>query len=307
MSATTENGVARIQWLGNTEVSEVPVEFLSRFRSPKPARIVATPAPVLWDAASITDAPLRIDFELVMNSDEDVHQWLSTVAIYGFALVTGTPSTAAATEGLVRRVGYVRETIFGGFWVFTDDLSKADLAYTTTHLSSHTDGTYSHDAPGLQMLHCLNFDGTGGDSTLVDGFKIAEVLRSTQPELFDALSTIAIPGQYIGDGAHLMAARPVFRHDHNGTLVQVSYNNSDRAPFLLPADDMARLYNALRAFDNLANSTAMQWRQVLRPGEALLFDNWRALHGRYAYTGNRTMCGAYLNHEDFESRLRTAR
>jgi trimethyllysine dioxygenase len=50
----------------------------------------------------------------------------------------------------------------------------------------------------------------------------------------------------------------------------------------------------------------MQWRQVLRPGDALLFDNWRTLHGRCAYAGKRTMCGAYLNHEDFESRLRTA-
>ena len=305
-SATTDNGLARIHWHGNGEVSEVPVEFLRRFRSPNAARIAATPIPVLWDASSIADAGLRIDYEVVMNTDEGVDQWLSTVAVYGFALVTGTPATAEATEALIRRVGYVRETIFGGFWVFTDDLSKADLAYTTTHLSSHTDGTYSHDAPGLQMLHCLHFDGTGGDSTLVDGFKIADVLRSTQPELFEVLSTVAIPGQYIGDGAHLMAARPVFRHDHTGTLVQVSYNNSDRAPFLLPPDEMARLYTALRAFDQLANSPSMQWRQVLAPGEALLFDNWRALHGRYAYAGKRTMCGAYLNHEDFESRLRIA-
>ena len=48
----------------------------------------------------------------------------------------------------------------------------------------------------------------------------------------------------------------------------------------------------------------MQWRHILRPGDALLFDNWRVLHGRHAYTGKRTLCGAYLNHEDFESRLR---
>ena len=304
-SATTDNNVARIHWQGNAEVSEVPLDFLHRFRSPTPARIAAAPHPVLWDGSTIADAPLDIAYELVMDSAEGVRQWLSIVATYGFALVTDTPATAEATEGLIRRVGYVRETIFGGFWQFTDDLAKADLAYTTLHLASHTDGTYSHDAPGLQMLHCLHFDGTGGESTLVDGFKIADLLRSTQPELFEVLSSVAIPGQYIGDGSHLMSARPVFRHDHNGTLVQVSYNNSDRAPFLLPPDDMARLYSALRAFDQLANKPEMQWSQVLRPGQALLFDNWRALHGRHAYTGRRTMCGAYLNHEDFESRLRT--
>jgi trimethyllysine dioxygenase len=306
-SATTVDGVARISWRGSDDISEVPVEFLRRFRAPRTASTVMPVQPVLWDAASIADAPVRVEHDFVMAGEDGLRRWLSIVATYGFAIVTGTPTTAAATEALIRRIAYVRETIFGGFWEFTADLAKADLAYTTTYLSAHTDGTYSNDAPGLQMLHCLSFDGTGGESTLVDGFKIAEVLRTTEPEIFETLSTTAIPGQYIGDGSHLMAARPVFRGDHNGTLVQVSYNNSDRAPFLLPADDMARLYAALRAFDQLANRESMQWKHVLKPGEALLFDNWRTLHGRHAYSGRRTMCGAYLNHEDFESRLRTTR
>ncbi len=304
-AATVVDGVVRLMWHGLAEASEVPVEFLHLFRSPQAARIAAAPRPVLWDGAALGQAPLEVPYEAVMQSEEGVRRWLSTIATYGFAVVTGTPATAVATEALIRHVGYVRETIFGGFWEFTADLSKADMAYTNLHLSAHTDGTYSHDAPGLQMLHCLSFDGAGGDSTLVDGFKIADVMQSTEPELFEVLCDVAIPAQYIGDGAHLVAARPVFRHDHNGTLVQVSYNNSDRAPFLLPADEMAQLYAALRAFDNLANDESMQWRHVLRPGEALLFDNWRVLHGRRAYTGTRTMCGAYLNHEDFESRLRT--
>ena len=189
-SATADNGVARITWIGNTEVSEVPLDFLSRFRSPTAARIAATTRPVLWDGASIANAPLHVDYQRVMAGDEGVHQWLSIVATYGFAIVTGTPATTEATEALIRRVSYVRETIFGGFWEFTADLSKADLAYTNVHLSSHTDGTYSHDAPGLQMLHCIYFDGTGGESTLADGFKIAEVLRETEPELFGVLSSV---------------------------------------------------------------------------------------------------------------------
>ena len=303
-TVTADHDVARLTWSAD-DVSELPVEFLRRFRAPQPARISAVPTPLLWDAATIADQPIRVEFDAVMDSDAGLRQWLSTVATYGFAIVTGAPATATATESLIRRIAYVRETIFGGFWEFTADLSKADMAYTNLHLSAHTDGTYCHDAPGLQMLHCLYFDGTGGESTLVDGFQIAAQLRASDPALFDVLSSVSIPGQYIGDGAHLMAARPVLRHDHNGALVQVSYNNSDRAPFLLPPDEMAQLYTALRAFDHLANSDSMQWRHVLQPGEALLFDNWRVLHGRHAYTGKRTMCGAYLNHEDFESRLRT--
>ena len=79
-------------------------------------------------------------------------------------------------------------------------------------------------------------------------------------------SSVAVPGQYIGDGSHLVAARPVFRHDDTGALVQVSFNNADRAPFLLPADEMKRFYDAMRAFEARANDHRMQWRRVLSPG-----------------------------------------
>ena len=262
---------------------------------------------VLWDAEIIHERWPSIDHDVVMTDDHGLAAWLELIAVYGFAVVTGTPPTVEATEALARRVGYVRETIFGGFWDFQADLSKADTAYTNLELLPHTDGTYSHDAPGLQLLHCLAFDGEGGESTMVDGFRIASELRAGQPDLYDVLSTVQVPGQYIGDGSHLMAARPVFRHDHRGALVQVSFNNADRAPFLLPPDEMDAFYEALRAFEAIANDHSMQWRKVNRPGSAMLFDNWRVLHGRAAYTGHRHLCGAYLNHEDFESRRRLLR
>ncbi len=309
-SVSIDGGDIVISWSDETEPSRLPIAFLATFAVPAPARAAVTSprtlwAHSLWNDSSGTSAP-GVDYERIMNSEAGLAEWLGAVAEFGFAFATGTPATAEATEALVRRVAYVRETIFGGFWEFTADLSKADTAYTNLELRPHTDGTYSHDAPGLQVLHCLNFDGTGGLSTMVDGFAIAQELRSTQPEHYITLSTVAIPGQYIGDGSHLMAARPVFRHDHTGTLVQVSFNNYDRAPFLLPADEMTALYDAVRAFDQLANDPDRQWRHVLAPGEAMLFDNWRVLHGRTSYTGVRRMCGAYLNHEDFESRIRLA-
>ena len=40
--------------------------------------------------------------------------------------------------------------------------------------------------------------------------------------------------------------------------------------------------------------------------DMLIWDNWRVLHGRTAYTGHRHLCGAYVNREDYESRLRLA-
>jgi trimethyllysine dioxygenase len=257
---------------------------------------------VLWSSGSVHTS--TVSYADVMSSEQGVMKWLTHTLQHGFCIVEGTPVDAASTEGLLRRIAYVRETIFGGFWEFRPDQALADSAYTNQELRGHTDGTYSHDAPGVQLLHCLEFDGTGGESTLVDGFAVARRLAAETPELFEVLSTVAIPGRYIGEGASLLAARPVFRHDHTGRLVQVSFNNYDRAPFLLDEHDQIEFYDAIRAFDQLVNDPTMQWRHVLQPGQALLLDNWRVLHGRAAFTGDRRMCGGYVNREDVESRLR---
>lgn len=302
LSCSVEDGDLVVAWDVLEPPSRVPVSFLRTHRLARAARGMLDLPVTLWNASSINTP--TVAFDDVMKTDSGVAQWLGRTLQYGFCIVEGTPATAEDSEALIRRVGYVRETVFGGFWEFQPDLSKADTAYTTLELRGHTDATYSHDAPGFQLLHCLEFDGSGGESTIVDGFAVARRIEAEAPEAFEVLSTVAVPGQYIGDGAHLMSARPVFRHDHTGRLVQVSFNNYDRAPFLLDETDMVAFYDAIRLFDEIVNEPSMQWRHVLRPGEALLFDNWRVLHGRAAFTGLRRMCGGYLNREDVDSKLR---
>lgn len=303
-SAAVTNGDLTVEWSDGSTPSTLPISFLDRYRLPRPARAAVDISPTLWDSSFINDHLPTVPYEAVVQSDDGVAEWLAKTAEFGFCLAVGTPPTAAASEALLRRIGYVRETIFGGMWEFTADLTKADTAYTNLELRPHTDGTYSHDAPGVQLLHCLHFEGTGGESTMVDAFAIAARMKMDCPEHHATLATVQVPGQYIGDGSHLIAARPVLRHDHTGQLVQVSFNNYDRAPFLLPEAEMIAFYDALRAFDTIANDPAMQWRHVLEPGEAMLFDNWRVLHGRVAYSGVRRLCGGYVNREDVESRLR---
>lgn len=301
-SVSVLGGDIAIEWHDRPS-SHLPVEFLLAHRNPTmPGEL--DDERVLWDRDSIADQWPEVAHDAVMDDDAAVADWLGHVARFGFCIVTGTPPTVAATEALVRRVGYVRETIFGGMWDFQADLAKADTAYTNLELRPHTDGTYSADAPGLQLLHCLAFDGTGGESTMVDGFRVAAQLRVAEPELYDVLATVEVPGRYVGDGAHLVARRPVLRHGRDGLLEQVSFNNADRAPFSLPPDEMRAFYGALRAFGQRVDDERLQWRRVIRPGEAMLFDNWRVLHGRLAYTGHRHLCGGYVNREDFLSRRR---
>ena len=157
--------------------SVLPVAFLAEHRHPRAARATVDVPVTLWNAASLTTP--TVEYDAVMADDEGVALWLSRLLQYGFCIVTGTPATGAATEALLRRVAYIRDTIFGAFWEFEADMAKADTAYSTLELRGHTDSTYSHDAPGAQLLHCLRFKGTGGESTIVDGFAIARRIPSS--------------------------------------------------------------------------------------------------------------------------------
>jgi trimethyllysine dioxygenase len=296
-----------VEWAADIDTTRVPLSFMADIAArgcdhvgePQDAEHATT----LWDRDTIERGWPTVAYEEVINDDRALARWLGLIHRYGFAFATGTPASMEATQRLLERVGYVRETIFGGMWDFQADMAMADTAFTNLELLPHTDGTYSHDAPGLQMLHCLVFDGTGGESTMVDGFAAAERLRGESEEHYRTLSTVRVPGQYVGDGSHLIAHRPPLRHE-GGRVVQVSFNNADRAPFLLPPDEMNSFYDAIDHFETIVNDPAMQWRKVIRPGDAMLFDNWRVLHGRCAYTGLRRLCGGYVNREDFESRRR---
>lgn len=258
----------------------------------------------LWRGDRLTGEGPSVSYASVMAGSEGLAAWLEAIRRDGYCFVEGVPATAVETEALARRIAYVRETIFGGFWVFSANMAHADTAYTTGTIGPHTDGTYVEDAPGLQMFHCLEFAGEGGESLLVDGFRVAADLRREDPEAYALLSRVEVPGQYLEEGVHLRAARPVLRHDATGRLVQVSFNNHDRAPFLLPEPDMSAFYRALGAFWRKLEDPGYQLRTHLVPGRALIFDNWRVLHGRLAYVGRRTLSGCYLNREDFDSRRR---
>jgi trimethyllysine dioxygenase len=65
--------------------------------------------------------------------------------VYGFCFVKGIPPTPEATEALIRRISFIRETHYGGFWDFTADLKHGDLAYSDKELRGHTDTTYFTD------------------------------------------------------------------------------------------------------------------------------------------------------------------
>ena len=298
-TASVDGDNIRVVWPDDTTDSILPISML-RAVSGRSAGIERT----LWrDQRDVAMA--KISYAEVTGSDTGLSAWLADISRYGVGLVTNAPPEMGSVEALTKRIGYVRHTIFGGTWTLQAGLSEhADSAYGTSTLEPHTDGTYSHDAPGLQLFVCAERTGDGGESVVVDGFAAAQHLRDNDPAAFETLSTTSVPAHYIEDGVHLVAKRPTIRLDESGNLRQVTFNNYDRAPFALAPDEMEEWYRAYGAFHALVSDPSSWFTKYLTPGDALIIDNWRCLHGRLAFTGTRVFHGAYLNHEDLESSLR---
>ncbi len=306
----------KVEVIANSQelaVDWLPEGHASRFDAAWLAGVLVAartpPHRVLWDRDQIDAETPKIAHDAMMSGDAGLREFLERIEVYGFCFVEGTPATPEATRAVAERVAYIRETIFGGYWDFTANLAHKDTAYTSLEIGPHTDGTYSFDAPGYQMFHCLAFDGVGGENVFVDAFRIADEMRRETPDLYRTLTEVEVTGQYLDHekGIHLQATRPAFRLDAAGALVQVSFNNLDRAPMWLPGGKMADFYRAYGEFARRAGDRRFQYRRRLAPGSLVLFDNWRLLHARDAYSGYRRLAGAYLNKEDVESRLRVLR
>ena len=236
----------------------------------------------IWENKEIKD-DIFLNFENI-KSEEGFKNLLLKLHSFGFAVIKDCKKNMSSVEFLAKKIGYVRNSIFGGLWSFESNADMADSAYTNEELRPHTDSTYSNDAPGLQLLLCC-----------------AETIKSKNQNLYDILTKIDVPGNYTGDGVILEAKRPIIKLDDNNHINQISFNNYDRAPFRLDPELTKIFYEAISLFDNLANSKQYQWRHILKPGELLIFNNWRVLHGRGSFNGKRRMNGCYINKEDFDS------
>ncbi|KAG0166541.1 hypothetical protein DFQ28_007182 [Apophysomyces sp. BC1034] len=266
--------------------------------------------PQLWDASLTLPA---VEHEAVMHTDKGLSDWLHNLEVYGLAFVEGVPATLEATEELARRLCFLRETHYSkGMWSFTADLAHADTAYTSLALGAHTDNTYFTEPSGLQMFHKLQFEGQGGDSLFVDGFHVAKQLKEASPEAYRTLSTTLVPTHSAGDENILIVptprANPILNHGPDGDLYQIRYNNDDRSTLdHLSSSQLEAFYDALFLWNKLLRDAKNELWDPLPAGRVAIFDNWRVLHGRSAFTGHRQICGAYFPWDDYKSRSRTVR
>jgi len=257
--------------------------------------------------ASLADAMPTHDFATVTSSPDARKSWLSDQVRLGFSLLTNCPAKPGTVAEVARLFGFVRTTNYGEVFDVRSEADPINLAYTSDALSAHTDNPYRNPVPGLQLLHCLEAAGSGGESFVVDGFKAATKLNEDSPRHFAMLSEWPMRFEFRSADTWLVNEAPMIGLETSGELTSIRFNNRSATAPRLPFDATPGYYAAYRAFAKIINSPELAVSFKLSPGDLFVVDNTRVLHGRQAFSiekGARHIQGCYADLDGLHSTLR---
>ena len=263
------------------------------------------PEPVRWDSSRQTTIAFA-DYETLRSDDSTRLEWLRGIRDYGYGLVEGTPAKEGTVIDIVALFGFVRETNYGRQFDVIVKPDPANLANTSARIGMHTDNPYRDPVPGLQLLHCIVNESDGGESQLVDGFAVSERFREEDPDGFALLAGHPVGFRYLEEGsADLRHYGPLIETDTRGRVVGVRYNSRSASAFDLDVEALPGFYRAYRRFAEMLHEPRARIEFRLDPGQAMIFDNQRVLHGRSEYrVGHRHLQGCYADKDALHSTIR---
>ncbi|MEX0759214.1 MAG: TauD/TfdA family dioxygenase, partial [Tistlia sp.] len=161
-----------------------------------------------WRAEMVEHLPF-FDYREVVESEAIQLRFLRGLVRDGFSLLTGAPSAEGEVERLAGHLGYLREICFGRLRDIRVEPSAYNIAFTDDVVKPHTDLANYAWPPGVQFLHCLVQEASGGETRLVDGLAAANDLRAEDREAFDALTRVEVEFQISNRDYDVRAASPI--------------------------------------------------------------------------------------------------
>lgn len=318
--------------LGRGEVHESVYSYDWLVSLTKPAKKYVQ-HPLEWEGSSFL--PLWIEYSEWMEGGEAFSNALLSLDRTGLIFVRNVPGEETSVETIASKIGNLYETFYGRTWDVRSKPNAENVAYTNEFLGLHQDLMYKSDPPRIQLLHCIENSCTGGESMFSDGRAAARKLSHTA---YAALQLWKVRYGYDRNGYHYNYERAVIEGDldrnrpnaHGWEEVDDTHNPTRHGDFnearrwrlawsppfqcqqrtLVTDLDKGRYHSwkkhALEFQQHLEHPSAQRVHRM-QPGDCVLFDNWRVLHGRNQFdvsSGHRWLKGAYLDHQVFDSKVK---
>ena len=256
----------------------------------------------------------EVQCDEIMAGDEGLHKWLMALSDYGICLVKNVPRERGYVGKITERIAEIQHTIYGDVFDVESEPKPINAAYTGIALDLHMDQIHYESPPGLQLLHCVEFDECilGGENFFVDLHEVAHQFKKEYPDLFYTLTRVPSCVNTVdylrtppSQPAHVRIQRPLITVNHYDEIVSVVWQPMLIAPLQVPQEDVVPFYKAYKQFYTMIHYCDSMYRNRLRAGDLISFNNRRVLHGRTAYTenGRRLLQGTYVNISEFQSKV----
>jgi alpha-ketoglutarate-dependent taurine dioxygenase len=146
-------------------------------------------------------------------------------------------------------------------------------------LPCHTDHAFGINPPKTVAFLCFRSAGRGGAVRLVSAATLVDRLRATDPAQIEALARPVPfnPARQLDPADPYLARVPILAQADGG--IQFRYLN-----YQIALDGLdPRQSRAIAALESILSSGEVACRLFLQPGDILLINNMRVLHGREAY------------------------
>lgn len=276
---------------------------------------IPVPERIVWDRAIFqSDMTSRtVSYEDWMAGGPVFAKAMLALAQWGLVIVKGVPTSKTAVKSIANQIGELQSTFYGLTWDVISKPQAENVAYTNEFLCLHQDLMYWNDPPKIQLLHCLANECAGGDSLFSDGFRAAVEFKIRRPEQWDILRLKRVLFHYARNGNFYRRERTVIKQKGRFIPDSIHWSPPFQGPFPPNANRGDKFNKHLPAWRDAAEAfrdsleapeNMLQYR--LQPGDCVLFDNHRVLHGRTQFdvsAGHRHLHGTYIDAQTMKSAL----
>ena len=263
----------------------------------------------LWDSGLKKNFnKIKLDHDNIIKKERYLKKWLELLDSYGFAIVKNSPTRKRSGFKILNKISHHRETFFGTPFEVINIPKPNNTAYTAQALRNHTDLPYFEYAPGYQFLHCLINNASGGKSSVVDGFAVANYIRKKEKDVFNILTKTNVKFKdtdYTQKAIRILHS-PIITLTKDRDFNDIRFSMAAMGAVDVDPKKMKKFYDAYQYFASLLHNTKFKIEFRLEAGDIFCFNNRRVLHGRTEFdpnSGNRHLQGYYVERDEVIARL----
>ena len=244
--------------------------------------------------------PEYFDWSNFLGESSTAIAALSAFLKFGVIILKNAPKESNSLELLSGRLGPIHETLFERIHNVSVTGHVYNVAHTPKGLPPHNDFASYRYQPSVQALHMLENECEGGESIIVDGWSLADDLKTDFPEYFSILKKFRVPFREFDEDNETYAEEPMIRCNSNGLIESFRFSNQLMQMIDPSRPNVQQFYEAYHEVSRRVHLDKYRTTFRLNGGEVLIVASLRVLHAREPFipNGKRHLQDAYFVHDN---------